>query len=726
MTARTDLLSSAIHDTLEEVSGQTVTAGDPRATFVEQGFDSLILTQVALALSKKMGVPIKLRHLVEQFPNTAALAAHLDGVVAPDKFAARAAVSVPAASPAPAPAAASASSEVPVFPFAAAQTPAPRVVPAVMGPVSNDPLESLIQQQLVIMARQLDLLGGVPVHSSVLPMEQFPVAQPAPQAVGAPATAPSAPPSPVTRELPAAEPAPSAAAPETTNHRYGPQLVIRKDPAAKPELSARAQQHVDETLRAYLEKTKGSKAFTARNRPTVADPRTVAGFSARLKETVYPIVAKRSEGCRIWDVDGNEYVDTLSGYGSNFFGFGAPFIQRAIAEQMSVGMEIGPQTHLVEEVTNLFLEFVPHFDRVAYCNTGSEAVLATFRLARTVVGRDLIVMFEGGYHGMFDEVVARPTKKRTMPAAPGIPNGSVENLLILPWADPASLQIIAERADEIAGVIVEPVQSRAPHVQPAEFLRELRELTTKIGAALIFDEVVCGFRVAPGGGQAHFGVEADLATYGKVVGGGISIGIVAGKREFMDALDGGAWQYGDDSVPEVGVTYFAGTFVRHPLALAAARAALRYMKEQGPDLQERVSRAGDDFAARVNAHARSVGAPFEIKNFGSVLNFTLTDHPPFSELLFHHLRLRGIHVWDGRPGFLTMAHGERELDFLVAAFQASIDAMCDGELFERKEIVLDFDVRRPPALGAKIGRDPAGKPAWFVPDPQQPARYRQL
>ncbi len=275
-------------------------------------------------------------------------------------------------------------------------------------------------------------------------------------------------------------------------------------------------------------------------------------------------------------------------------------------------------------------------------------------------------------------------------------------------------------------MIVEPVQSRAPHVQPVDFLRELRELTTKIGAALIFDEVVCGFRVAPGGGQAHFGIEADLATYGKVVGGGISIGIVGGKREFMDALDGGAWQYGDDSVPEVGVTYFAGTFVRHPLALAAARAALRYMKEQGPALQERVARAGDDFAARVNAHARSVGAPFEIRNFGSVLNFTLTDHPPYSELLFHHLRLRGVHVWEGRPGFLTMAHGEREVDFLVAAFQASIDAMCDGDLFERKETALDFDVRHPPALGAKIGRDLSGNPAWYVPDPLRPASYRQL
>jgi len=111
-------------------------------------------------------------------------------------------------------------------------------------------------------------------------------------------------------------------------------------------------------------------------------------------------------------------------------------------EQMDIGMEIGPQTDLVEEVTNLFLEFIPHFDRAAFCNTGSEAVLATFRLARTVVGRDVIVMFEGGYHGMFDEVVVRPTPKRSMPGAPGIPRSSVDNILVLPWNDPASLEII--------------------------------------------------------------------------------------------------------------------------------------------------------------------------------------------------------------------------------------------------------------------------------------------
>ena len=146
-------------------------------------------------------------------------------------------------------------------------------------------------------------------------------------------------------------------------------------------------------------------------------------------------------------------------------------------------------------------------------------------------------------------------------------------------------------------MLVEPVQSRRPDFQPVRVPARAARITEKAGCAFIFDEVITGFRVHPGGAQALLRHQADLATYGKVVGGGLPIGVIAGKRAYMDALDGGAWQFGDDSVPTVGVTYFAGTFVRHPLALAAAKAALEHLKEQGPALQEQLNakteRAGD-------------------------------------------------------------------------------------------------------------------------------------
>src|SRR5690606_10512328 len=144
---------------------------------------------------------------------------------------------------------------------------------------------------------------------------------------------------------------------------------------------------------------------------------------------------------------------------------------------------------------------------------------------------------------------------------------NVQNDLVLEYGTEESLNIIKERAKEIAAVLVEPVQSRRPEFQPVDFLKALRDITEKSNSALIFDEVVTGFRSHPGGVQALFGIKADIATYGKVIGGGISIGAILGKKQYMDALDGGFWQYGDQSIPEVGVTYFAGTFVRHPLAL---------------------------------------------------------------------------------------------------------------------------------------------------------------
>ena len=321
----------------------------------------------------------------------------------------------------------------------------------------------------------------------------------------------------------------------------------------------------------------------------MADPRVVNGFRPLIKEMIYQIVIERSRGSRLWDIDGNEYVDVLNGFGMNLFGWQPDFIRAAIHEQIDRGYEIGPQHALAGEVAELFCE-VTGFDRAAFCNTGSEAVMGTMRIARTVTGRSLIAIFTGAYHGIFDEVIVRGTRKlRSMPAAPGIMPSASQNVLVLDYGTPESLEILRQRAGELAAIVVEPVQSRRPDFQPVEFLRELRALTEASGALLIFDEVVTGFRAHPRGAQGLFGIQADLASYGKVVGGGFPIGVIAGKRAFMDALDGGDWEYGDDSIPTVGVTYFAGTFVRHPLALAAAHAALEHMRDAGPALQDRLN-----------------------------------------------------------------------------------------------------------------------------------------
>jgi len=679
MSNRKENLVAAFRALLEDSSGRDLAAESPDANFTELGFDSLELTQAAQAASRKFGVKLKLKQLAEEYPCLEAIAGYLDTQLPAEAYA-------PSSSP---------DASAKQMPTAFAPLPNATFV---SGPPSSG-LDLVVQQQLAIMARQLEMLGGRSLGVS------FAAAVPASISL-------------------AADPAP-APLPEPeveAKHRHGPQLVI--DKSVGHALSPTQEKHLARLTERYIARTAKSKSFTQRNRARVADPRTASGFKLKLKELAYPIVVDRSSGCRLWDIDGNEYVDMLNGYGSNFFGYGADFVKKALVEQMEQGMEIGPQTPLVEEVSTLVTELTG-MERVAFCNTGSEAVLATFRMARTSNNRDLIVMFAGGYHGMFDEVVVKGTKKGgSLPAAPGIPRAATSNILVLDWASSASLDIIKQRAEEIAGVIVEPVQSRRPDVQPIAFLKELRSLTSAIGAALIFDEVVTGFRVAPGGAQELFGIRADLASYGKVVGAGLSIGIVAGDRAYMDTLDGGFWQYGDESVPEVGPTYFAGTFVRHPLAMAVSKAALLFMKARGKALQEGVSDTTTRLVDRLNALCSRQGAPVEIMHFASVMKIQLTTDVPYAEIFFHHLRERGVHVFDGRPSFLTMAHGEAELAHIEQAFAGAIADMQEGGFFAPPAI--EHRQAAPPVPGARLGKDRDGNPAWFVPDPESPGRYVQV
>jgi len=273
-------------------------------------------------------------------------------------------------------------------------------------------------------------------------------------------------------------------------------------------------------------------------------------------------------------------------------------------------------------------------------------------------------------------------------------------------------------------VLVEPIQSRRPDFQPREFLHEVRRITEGAGAALIFDEVVNGFRTCPGGAQEFFGIRADLASYGKVVGGGFPIGVIAGKREWADALDGGGWQYGDASTPTVGVTYFAGTFCRHPLALAAAKAVLQHLEARGPALQQEMNEKTARMAAELNAFFDQVKAPIHVKHFSSLWRTVFTQELPLADLLFVQLRDRGLHILEGFPCFLTTAHTQADIDFIVKAFKESVAEMQEsGFLPAAPSAARIDDASHPPAPGARLGRDPSGRPRWYVPDPAQPGKY---
>jgi amino acid adenylation domain-containing protein len=504
--------------------------------------------------------------------------------------------------------------------------------------------------------------------------------------------------------------------------------IARIDTQARPDLSPVQRRKLDDYIARYVARTARSKQYTEQHRAHLADPRVVNGFRPLLKEIVYQIVIERSKGAHLWDLDGNRYVDALNGFGMSLFGWQPDFVLEAVRRQLDLGYEIGPQHPLAGEVAALLCEVTGH-DRAALCNTGSEAVLGALRIARTVTGRNTVVVFSGSYHGIVDEMIVRAGKNlRAMPAAPGILRNTAEHVLVLDYGTPESLDIIRARGEDIAAVLVEPVQSRRPDFQPMEFLRSLRRLTREVGAVYVFDEVVTGFRVHPRGAQGLFGIQADLATYGKVVGGGFPIGVIAGASEFMDALDGGPWQFGDDSMPMVGVTYFAGTFVRHPLALAAAKAVLGHLRTQGSRLQEDLGARTSAMVGEINQFCAQVGAPLSVKHFGSVWKTQFLEDHPFQDLLFGMMRSRGVHILDNFPCFLTTAHDEADCRQIVQAFKESVVQLQDAEFLPRKAATpFAAMAARPPAVaGARLGREPDGSPAWFVPNPEQPGRFMRL
>jgi glutamate-1-semialdehyde aminotransferase len=493
-------------------------------------------------------------------------------------------------------------------------------------------------------------------------------------------------------------------------------------------MTERQRSRLDAFMKRYIEKTKKSKEYTVEHRAHLADPRVVNGFRPQLKEIIYQIVIERSKGAKMWDIDGNEYVDALNGFGMSLFGWQPDFVLDAVKKQLESGYDIGPQHPLAGEVAKLFCEVTGN-DRAGLCNTGSEAVMGCVRIARTITGRNKIVIFSGAYHGIFDEVIVRGTKKlKSIPAAPGILPNTAENVVVLDYGTPESLKWIQDNAQDLAAVLVETVQSRRPDFQPIEFLKSLREVTTKSGSLLIFDEVVTGFRSHPGGIQALFGIKADLASYGKVVGGGFPIGVIAGKREFMDALDGGHWQYGDDSIPTVGVTYFAGTFVRHPLALVAAKAVLEHVKKHGPALQQTLNQKVTDMVAELNSYCREVGAPITLKSFASVWKVFFDEDHPLQDLLFAMMRNRGIHILDNFPCFFTTAHTAEDFARIKSAFKESVAELIASDFIPGRVVAPPklFDANRPPVPGARLGRDANGNPGWFVANPEAPGKFMKV
>ncbi len=656
--SRREPIAAAIRAVLNDLSGipDEELAGD--ASFLELGFDSLLLTQVSKALANEFSTDLTLRDLMGGLSSIDAMVSHLDNTLPAERYA----IVAPVQAVTPIPVVATAPPALlPVPQSPAAPVTAFQPLPAINGSA----LESVIARQLDLMHQQIILLQG---GTAVTPSLSHSAPTPTPTQL---------------TTVPVPTPPKQAEIASSNSNVSAPTTSINRN--LDESLTDHQRNHIDELVAKYIAKTKTSKELTAKYRQWHADPRTVSGFNRRWKEMIYQISVVKSKGSRLVDVDGNEYIDLLNGFGPNFLGHSPDFVTTALHAQLDRGVEVGPQCVNAMEAAQLFCEITGN-ERASFVNTGSEAVQAAMRLARTVTGRDNIVVFTKDYHGNFDEVLVKGVgtgdQLRSLPIAPGIPRRAVEDVIVLPYGTEEALDIIRQRAHELAAVIVEPIQSRRPEFQPREFIHAVREITRESGTVFVFDEVITGFRTGPRGAQEYYGVEADIATYGKVVGGGMPLGVVAGKAEYMDTFDGGMWQYGDDSFPEKGVTFFAGTFVRHPLAMAAVKAVLLHLKNQKPEFWQGVKDRATRLATTVDKIFVENNAPLRMPNFGSQMFVRAAEDHKYANLLFFHLRHKGVFLLEGFPTYMTAAHTDEDIDYCIAAFRESVAELQDGGFFE--------------------------------------------
>jgi amino acid adenylation domain-containing protein/non-ribosomal peptide synthase protein (TIGR01720 family) len=649
------------------------------ARLLEMGADSLVLLEAVRTVEKMFGVHITIRQIFEDLTTLDALATYIDQTL-PSEVALAAEQRVEKQTQPP----------LSVTTAAALQ--------AMHGNgtshVAATPLERIVAQQLEVMSRvmlqQVEALrtnaGATQTETTKAKEDLFEEVAPPREpvkhamamaaaasfgAVGDPVTI-----GPGVMHINQVEKEKPAAAP------YVPFRPIQ--PGSIKDWTHRQQGYVQSLIARFTERTRTSRQMALADRSVHADLRNSLNFRLATKEMCYPITAARSQGSKIWDVDGNEYTDLTMGFGANLFGHGEAFIQEAITEQMKLGMHLGPQSDIAGEVAGLICDLTG-MERVTFCNSGSESVMTALRLARAATGRSKVAIFSGSYHGASDSILAKADSSNgdlhSQPMAPGITQGMVEDLLVLNYGSARSLEILKASGHELAAVLVEPVQSRRPDFQPKDFLQQVREITSTTGTALIFDEVITGFRIHPGGAQAWFGIEADLATYGKVIGGGMPIGVVAGRKRFMDGIDGGPWQYGDLSYPEAKTTFYSGTFCKHPLAMSAARAVLKHLKSAGAGLQERLNRQSARLAETLDAYFEKESIPIRIAQFGSLFRFIWPMQLTFAEdpeLFFYQLVEKGIYIWEGRNCFLSTAHTVADIDQIVRVVKESTAEMREG------------------------------------------------
>jgi glutamate-1-semialdehyde 2,1-aminomutase len=392
---------------------------------------------------------------------------------------------------------------------------------------------------------------------------------------------------------------------------------------------------------------------------------------------------KSADGCMLVDVDGNAYIDYVMSWGPLILGHAHPLVIAAVRDAAQLGTSFGAPTEAESDLAELVISLVPSIDRVRFCSSGTEATMSALRLARGFTGRAKVVKFAGCYHGHGDAfLISAGSGALTngVPDSPGITEGVSRDTIVVDYNDTAGLRAAFEaHGEEIAAVIVEPYVGNMGLVLPLpEFLPAMRALCTEYGSVLIFDEVMTGFRVAPGGVQERDGIVPDLTTLGKIIGGGLPVGAFGGRAEIMDKLS------------PVGPVYQAGTLSGNPLAMAAGLATLRGL--QAPGVYAHLDTLGTRFATGMSEVFTRHSVPHVAANRGSMVGFFFTAGPVtnLSEAkqsdtalfgrFFHAMLDLGIYLAPSQfeAGFLSTAHRPTDVDHTIAMADEALTAVFAG------------------------------------------------
>ncbi len=393
-----------------------------------------------------------------------------------------------------------------------------------------------------------------------------------------------------------------------------------------------------------------------------------------------PRFITRGEGPFVWDADGKRYVDYIGSWGPLILGHSHPAVIAAVQAAVARGLSFGMPTEGEIEIAEIVCQLVPSMERVRFTSSGTEAAMTAIRLARGATGRALFIKFEGCYHGHADALLVKAGSgllTHGNPSSAGVPPEVTQHTLVLDYNNTQQLEdAFRTHGDKIAAVMVEPVAGNMNLVPgDARFLKTMRELCSKHGAILVFDEVMSGFRVALGGAQSLYGIVPDVTVLGKVIGGGLPVAALGGKREIMEHLS------------PLGPVYQAGTLSGNPVAVASGLATLAEIRK--PGFYEKLGATTADFAARMSGAAKAAGVPFCAASVGAMFGLFASPTPPssYAEVMqadkplfnkfFHMMLDAGVHFAPSayEAGFVSAAHDKAAIDFTIDAAARAFAAL---------------------------------------------------